>query len=540
MAPWTTVICLQLLIPWDLILLFNELIFKKTMKIKKYFYIIITLLVTASCSSDFLETHSTTRVDEGVVFLNTKNAQMALDGVFKRMYYNGDQSQNYMGYETMLVMSDLMGEDILFGARTTLFLQSYNWSVHRTISSAMMNYCYRYHYNIIANVNLIIQGIDGAEGLQSERDYIKGKALTVRAAHYFNLVRMWAKRYDYQSGTENNQLGVPLILDTETGTDPRPQATVEEIYTAINKDLDEAIELLEGMPTRTNKIHPDQSVAKGLKSRVALTIGMWEDAAKYAREARTSELKLSTTLYTETPSRFCSQSNSEWMWGTKRIKSEDEGFSSLQVFFGNTDAITTREGPKCIYNHLYHKINDTDKRKGCFAATEAIANSDAFSRPSTTKVPAYFNNKYMVPDHKDPQVDCPYMRVAEMYLNEAEALARLGKNSEAQQVLFELVTTRDPAYTKSANTGADLVEEVLLQRRIELWGEGFRYFDLKRMNLPLDRATPAILPDGNTEISNHNASWAQYLEIPAGDKKWQFLFSDNELDNNPYIVQNEL
>ena len=102
-----------------------------------------------------------------------------------------------------------------------------------------------------------------------------------------------------------------------------------------------------------------------------------------------------------------------------------------------------------------------------------------------------------------------------MYLNEAEALARLGRNSEAQQALFDLIITRDPAYTKSSNTGDALVEEILLQRRIELWGEGFRYFDLKRMNLPLDRSKPAILPDGSTQATNHNASWAQYLVITA-------------------------
>jgi hypothetical protein len=230
------------------------------------------------------------------------------------------------------------------------------------------------------------------------------------------------------------------------------------------------------------------------------------------------------------------------MWGTKRIAAEDEGFSSLQVFFGNTDAVTSRNGPKCIYNVLYHKISSTDKRKGMFAATSAIANNpDLFVPPSpTTKVPAYYNNKYMVPNHNSPQVDCPYMRVSEMYLTEAEGLARSGKDADAQQVLYDLIISRDPAYKKSTNTGQVLIEEILLHRRIELWGEGFRYFDLKRLNLPVIRNQIAVLPDGKEEISNHNASWAQYLEIPAGDKKWQFLFSDNEIDNNPNIVQNEL
>jgi hypothetical protein len=497
------------------------------------------LLLTGSCGSEFLETHSSQGIDEGNIFMNTSNAEKALEGVYRLMFLRGS-SQNYMGYETMIVMSDLMGEDLLFGASTTLFLQSYNWSVHRTITSAMMNYCYKYHYNIVANINTVLDNIDDADGPQADKDYIKGQAYAIRAAHYFNLVRMWGQRY--RAGERNEQLGVPLIINPETASTPQPRATVEEVYQIINEDLDKAIELLENSPVRSNKIHPDRSVANGLKSRVLLTQGRWEEAAKYAKDARsTDEFKLSQTIFTEKPSRFCDQTNSEWMWGTKRIVSEDEGFSSLQVFFGNTDAITSRNGPKCIYNVLYHKISDTDKRKGMFAATKEIAMSDAFSRPQPgTSVPAYYNNKYMVPNHNSPQVDCPYMRVSEMYLNEAEGYARANRYAEAQQVLYDLIITRDPSYVKSTKTGNDLVEEILLHRRIELWGEGFRYFDLKRLNQACVRNDVAVLPDGSTQVSNHNASWAQHMEIPAGDKKWEYLFSDNELDNNPHIIQNEL
>ncbi|GHT13763.1 membrane protein [Bacteroidia bacterium] len=508
---------------------------------KKYilFFAAFWMTIASSCDSEFLETHSTQGVDESNIFTNIENATGALEGTFKLMYRTGT-SQNYMGYETMLVMSDLMGEDILFGKSTTLFLQSYNWSVHRNVTSAMMNYCYRYHYEIIANVNTIIANIDDVDGAQSDRDYIKGQALVLRAAHYFNLVRMWGVRYD--AGKNNTQLGVPLILTLEDAQEPQPQATVEEIYKAINDDLDEAIELLKIPHSRTNKIHPNQSVANGMKARVLLSQGKWAEAAKYAKDARTNEYTLSQTIFTETPARFYTQDNTEWMWATKRIEAERDGFSTLQVFFGNTDAVTSRNGPKVIYNYLYHKISETDKRKGMFAATKAIAMSAAFIRPQpTTDVPAYYNNKYMVPDHNSPQVDCPYMRVAEMYLMEAEGLARAGgHDAEAQQALYDLIITRDPAYTKSTNTGQALIDEIMLHRRIELWGEGFRYFDLKRLNEPVIRNLQATLPNGKTEASNHNASWAQYLEIPAGDKKWQYLFSDNELDNNPHIIQNEM
>jgi hypothetical protein len=518
---------------------------------KKYIIIFISILglITTSCGSDFLETHSTQGVDEGNIFTSTDNANVALEGVLKLMYVRGS-AQNYSGYETMLIMSEMMGDDVVFSAvgSTSYYKTSYQWSLHRTITSAMMNYCYLYHYKIIANVNLIIANIDEAAGSQSERDRIKGEALVLRAAHYFNLVRMWAKRYNYESEKENEQLGVPLILDLETSETPQPRASVEAVYEAICEDLTDAIKLLEVEKTRVNKIHPNQSVAHGLLSRVALTMGHWEEAAVHARAARISEYKLNPTIYTEKPGRFHDQVNSEWMWGIKRIAAENDGFYTFHTFMGNTDAIVTRQSPKCIYNWLYHKMSNGDVRKGCFAATKAIANNpDLFTRPTfdpekptANEVPAYFNNKFMAPSRNDPQIDCPYMRVAEMYLNEAEALARLNRNSEAQQVLFELTNFRDPSYVKSTKTGGELLEEVLLQRRFELWGEGHRWFDLKRMNLPLNRALEATLPNGKIEATNHASSTAQVLEVPAGDKRWEFLFSDNELDNNPNIVQNDL
>ncbi|BFP41809.1 hypothetical protein FGF1_26540 [Flavobacteriaceae bacterium GF1] len=50
-----------------------------------------------------------------------------------------------------------------------------------------------------------------------------------------------------------------------------------------------------------------------------------------------------------------------------------------------------------------------------------------------------------------------------------------------------MVTTGDAGYSRSASTGSDLVDEIYFQRRIELWGEGVSWFDLKRLKLLLNR-----------------------------------------------------
>lgn len=123
--------------------------------------------------------------------------------------------------------------------------------------------------------------------------------------------------------------------------------------------------------------------------------------------------------------------------------------------------------------------------------------------------------------------DVPHMRVAEMYLIEAEARSRVGTSTEtttAQSVLYILAKNRDKDYVLSTNTGAALTEEILVQRRVELWGEGFRFLDLKRLNLPLDRTN-----------SNHTVALAQTLSEPAGDARWQWLIPQDEINTNPEI-----
>lgn len=103
-----------------------------------------------------------------------------------------------------------------------------------------------------------------------------------------------------------------------------------------------------------------------------------------------------------------------------------------------------------------------------------------------------------------------------------------GNDAQAAQVPFEFVSARDPEYTLSSNSGAALIEEIMMQRRIELWGEGFRFYDLKRLNLPLDRA-------GTNHVET--VVNGKYSE-PAGTNAWQWQIPIDELNANENMVQN--
>ena len=72
------------------------------------------------------------------------------------------------------------------------------------------------------------------------------------------------------------------------------------------------------------------------------------------------------------------------------------------------------------------------------------------------------------------------MRVEEMYLIEAEATAHYDA-ATGKSLLQSFMAKRDPAYTVPAAN--DLIDEIIFQKRIEFWGEGVIFYDLKRLNI---------------------------------------------------------
>lgn len=131
----------------------------------------------------------------------------------------------------------------------------------------------------------------------------------------------------------------------------------------------------------------------------------------------------------------------------------------------------------------------------------------------------------------------PFMRATEMYLIEAEAAAELGDAATAQSILNKLNAMRQEGLGYNCTkTGRDLVDEVRLQRRFELWGEGFNWFDFKRWNLPIDRK--GWLP-GDTNSGNIPANCAVRIE-PQDCNKWVIWIPQNEVNYNDLISETDL
>lgn len=493
----------------------------KLFKHKLLFGALIVLLFSSSCKKDFLDTSPTNAVAATEATANTKNGYAALNGIHRSMYEQYDQ-QGQAGEGSNNIFRDLMGEDIVYPrlSGSTGLIGFLQWDTHRNVSSSDLRYVYRFYYRIISNANVLINGIDNADGPEADKKIIKGQALAYRAWAHFQLVQLWGKRYD---GTTkpNNQLGVPLL--TSNLLEGQARATVEEVYTQVNKDLDDAATLLTSYARSGTaaKSNINLNVVQGIKARVALTQQDWETAATNAIAARAGHQLMDTASY---KSGFNNIENQEWIWGSRQIDEQNTGLSSYFAYISaNFNSTQIRTQPRAINSTLYNAIPATDIRKRMWDPTGATVPIPS----GGVRVP-YQNKKFLAKSEDLSVGDVPYMRSAEMYLVEAEARARQGQDVLAQTALFELAKNRNYNYISSSNTGQALIDEIFFHRRIELWGEGFRFTDLKRTNSPMSRAG----------IPNHLPILIVVNNIPAGDIRWEWLFPQDELNANKQIEQN--
>lgn len=529
------------------------------------FSLVFVALFLGSCEKSFLETESTETVDEEAIFKNTKTAMMAVNGLHKLMWTPDlSSSAFYGGYDMLMIWYDMLGEDLVYTFANAQFQTQAQWASHRKPTIGSIEHFYRLLQYFVSNANVIIEHTDGIDGTQSEKNNIKGQAYFYRAFGHFTMAQMYGERY--KPGGNNTQLGV--VLRTTNTTEPKPRATVEEVYKQVNDDIDQAIQLLSNTTVpRPNKSHINVHVARGLKARILLTQGRWLEAAQMAKlVVDQSGAQLQADTYTTFNNRFCDQSNTEWIWGSKPLLNQGKSLTHFQGYMSNENVSYNQNTPRAIYNLLYNRISPTDVRKGVWfpkAVVPSVLPRPLVPPSSNSKYALYMANKFIVSDPATIGArDIPFMRLPEMILVEAEGFARAGgHDAEAAAALYVLAHQRDPNYTLSTNTGNLLIDEVMFQRRVELWGEGFRFLDLKRLNMDLDRGpaprpgynqgnwsnTMTTMPANIDPLASNFNMYGNGTVIgeanryrTADSKDWQWVLPDSEIQLNKLCVQNPL
>lgn len=475
---------------------------------KSLLIILLASLGLAACSKDYLETAPTASVAEKDLFSTLTGAQTLLDGIHRYTYYYGGAHDKF-GQKAIDYAMDCLGEDFYPTERGYgWFVGWYQYIEHRNINSANVEYVWAYYYDIIQNANLILANIDNISVFEAQiplKNNIKAQALTYRAYAHYMLVQLYADRYNYETGV-NTHLGVPIKLVPDA--EPLPRSTVAQVYTQVKKDLTDALALFANSSARVNLSHINVNVCNAIAARVALTTGDWANAVTYAKAGRAGR-----TLEADYGYGF-NKASTEWIWGALLI---DEQQTSYASFFSHIDpnfgGYAALGNHKLISTSVYNFMSNTDVRKSLFKPVGA--------KPLVGfKFTGWgeWTNDYL------------YIKAGEMYLIEAEAEARRLNDAAAQDALFALISKRDPAYVKSTLTGEALIDHILMHRRADLWGEGQRFLDIKRLNKGMDRR----------DLGHNPAQWNAASNFPAGDKNFVFLIPKQEIDANPNMVQNPL
>jgi starch-binding outer membrane protein, SusD/RagB family len=474
----------------------------------------LMLLAAVGCKKSYLETRPSTAVTQQQIFEKINSVYAALDGSVKQLYaygIGGAGGHDNFGQKVYDLSNDLMGADMVVHSQGYgWFNRSYNYTEFTLANQGRQSdNAWFFYYDIIKQANTILAVIDGVvDASDVQKQSIKGQALGLRAYAYYYLINNYQQTY---KGNETKP-GVPLY--TEVSTSGKGRGTVQQVYTQIIADLTAAEGFLTGK-ARTSKINIDVTVIQGFRARVALVMEDWATAASYANKARQGYTLMNTSNYAST-SAFSSLANPEWMWGSNIPASEATIYAS---FFSHMDIRTggyaALGGQKKITKALYDQISPADIRKTVWKA------------PGTGVAPNvdYNQLKHQVPVAGSWAADYLYMRAAEMFLIEAEALARQSQDAQARTVLETLIKTRMPSYSAASLSGAALLAEILLQRRIELWGEGFSLFDIKRLKTGLTR------PTGTGNHGSPNFDPQVYTASPA-DARFLMRIPQRELDTN--------
>ena len=525
---------------------------------KKYINkLVLALMVVASvsCSDSYLETNPTDSVSPSNALSTPENMMVALNGVHREMYAQSpldDYSPGYAGESYIMPLLELNAGDMLFSSDGNgWFLNHIKWNRHTNPNSTDPEFVWMQYYHIIGSVNAVINA--AADMVASpELNNVLGQAYAYRAFCHHRLVSLYATNPQY--GTPATDLGVPIMLKTEAPYEGQARATVAAVYAQCEADIKAAIAYLADATDPNNKSHISTDIANGIAARIALTKGDFVDAATYANAARQDFSLMSESDF---KSGFNSVSNDEMMWGSEIIDDQTNWYMSQFYYIGtNNNGSQNRSNPKKININLYNLIDANDFRQDMWLekapndhagweADDNYATKAEFDSVYTAVINEYgmtssfYTHPYMAVKFLNEDAgtinpdDIFYMRAAEMYLIEAEALAQQGKTAEATTVLAELGNARlregTPAYDVAAR-GLNLIEEIKVMRRIELWGEGHRWLDLLRYDEALD------LTDSGAESSRYQKGFKQ--PKPSTSPNWLYQIPADEMNANPLMKQN--
>ena len=494
----------------------------------KYILMLSALLSFSACSDDVLFQDPTTSLTDENLLDNAESVRATLIGAYS---WTG-----HFHYLTIGQISlDVMGNDLKI-TNGNYHYSTYNWlqfayayiQYAREVDgwwSAYSPYMWAKAYMAIDACNKIIANADNLpDGCE---DYL-AQAYAIRGWNFLNLYHLYCPAYT-AAGPSGQGLFLRLTPGDATGENDVPRSDLGTSMQRIIDDFKYAYDNLDDPEELTDRYFVTRPAAALLLARTYLDMGDYDNAHAYVKDLSTfdgSDL-MTATQYQE----GFNTVNTEWLWGFNFTSETSNIYASIPSFYQVATAKdkdsgfgTTGYGTQTTYEALTEEGNTAQNYLvgyGTVRATQAFV--DLFENGDNRKLfPFYLDpaDGYMIAKFTSKGslgiADYPMARLAEAYLIEAECLLK-GNTPDPAKAL-DIVNALRSERNASALPGPLTEDDIWMERRRELYGEGFALPDIKRLRKPLER--------------NGQENWTDVKTLPADSPRMMYPIPEKELNYN--------
>jgi tetratricopeptide (TPR) repeat protein len=474
------------------------------MKKTLYASALAVALFVAGCKKSDLNLYPYNQVETTQAFKTQADITLAVNGMYQGIRASGSYLSG-----TWTIISDVLADNLVLvqAGRQSLRTPYYIWNYSGNSTYPL----FAGGYTITRRANAIIENMGNfSEG--AFKNNALGEAYAVRAMTYFDMSRVYSKTYQNASDAD---FTLPYVTSTDPLIMPGNEP-VKSFYDKVINDLTQA----EGLINASNGVgRLNKAAVAGLLSRVYLYKGDWANCIAASNRALGATPNVNTIA--TFPNVWTDATEAGVLFKVKNTNLDNSntlGVNFYQAVSGGIKSEYTVD-----YN-FYQLFASNDVRKSTYISTSAYSGS---TYNHVIKYAGRAGSPAGV-------VDAKALRTAEVLLNRAEAYYRSGNAASAIADLVLLKTNRYTGYVAAADnvlTGTALLNEILLQRRLELAFEGDRFWDLKRLNLPVQRAAKGEKADGS-------GTPPAVTTLAAGDNRFQLPYPQSELTFNKNLKQN--
>jgi hypothetical protein len=466
---------------------------------KNLFYLlaIAAVFTLASCHSFLDDPEPAQSLPSATAFTTARDIETGLIGA-----YDAVQSSRLFACNVIMV-SDIMADNGEWRGSFPSMIEIFNQAI--TPSNPEISGMWQLGYRAINASNLVIKALGDVNDPALTPDLanrLRGEALFIRAATMFEMVRLYGRPWGMNPATD---LGIPVLTSPVATSDDitfPARNTVREVYERVIEDFTEAIGLLPASSAH-GRGRATRGAAQAYLAAVYFQQGDYINAANFAGDVLNGPYSLTVSPVDF----FINEGSSEEIWAVVNTPQDNPGVNGSLPTFHH---INGRGGdvvvdPDLIENG-YNKIISASQAAELAANNLTAVDLRFTTLTSSTNPPTVNIEKYE--DFTNNADDAPILRMAEFYLMRAEALARNTNSVNPESIdLLNIIRQRAIRVTDAnGNPSAigsqiinyepsdfanvdELIEAIILERRVEMAFEGNRFYDLLRLQRPV-KGTP--------------------------------------------------